>query len=52
MVYVIAFILCVWLFLIGYMAGSVHGYDKGFEDCRLLTLKFIKDEMDKENNNE
>lgn len=52
MVYVFVFILCFMLVYVGFTIGSVHGYDKGFEDCKLLTLKFIKDEMDKENNNE
>lgn len=61
MVYVIAIILGVLLAYVSFMAGSMHGYDKGFEDCRQITQDTF-DEVSKdlselitkheENNNE
>ena len=37
MVYVIAFIMGSLLAYVSFMVGSMHGYDKGFEDCRQIT---------------
>ena len=46
MIYVFAFMLCVMLLLVGFMAGSAHGYDKGFEDYRQIILEFMKEDKD------
>lgn len=42
MVYVLMFILGSLLAYVSFMAGSMHGYDKGFKDC----TQIAKDSFD------
>ena len=37
MVYVLAIILGVLLAYVSFMAGSMHGYSKGFNECEKIT---------------